>query len=359
MKTFGDVDGSCFQLRLWQARTCIWVCYRRCKGNDYNNAFADHRHVMTFLRFSLFRAFALVALIGFLMAAKRAPAQTEPEPHPCTDLKLKSQAAVHGFLFKTYESVNPDDGACLRVYHDGKLIQEISDDAQEFYLGQPRDPDLKIPFIRNGTDVTGRGHPDMIVSSWSGGAHCCHKHYVFELEPRLTLLATIDDGDANGHFEYSDDNHRYYYVTEDIWSYWPASFAGSTSHKVLLRFKEDAHGGGFHVDMEKMRSPAPSADQWKAALKDVDDAVRDDPANERANLSSALWDSVLDLIYTGHSDLAWKFIAEVNPKALQGNYPHLDEFCGMLQSDPYWPDIEPTIKDMPPDCANAKPGRKD
>jgi hypothetical protein len=148
-------------------------------------------------------------------------------------------------------------------------------------------------------------------------------------------------------------------VTEDIWSYWPASFAGSTHHKVLLRFTDDTHGGAFHVDMEKMRYPPPSPDQWKAALKDVDDSVRDDPANSRADLGSTLWDTALDLTYTGHSDLAWKFVSEVNPKALEGNNPSLAEFCGRLQSDPYWVDIKPTLKDVPPECANAKPGRKD
>jgi hypothetical protein len=315
---------------------------------------------MTRLRFSLSHAALLiVVLVGPTLFAKLGFAQPEPDPHPCTDLNLKSQADVRGFVFKAYESENPDNGACLRVYHNGKLVHELSDAAQEFYLGQPPDVQLGIPFVPNGTDVTGGGHPEMIVSSWSGGAHCCHKHYVFELAPKLRLLATIDDGDANGHFEYSGSEHRYYYATYDVWSYWPASFAGSTQHKVLLRFLNGAQGGAFHVDMAKMRRPAPSPDRLKSALKEVDEAVRDNPDLERADLPSALWDTVLDLIYTGHSDLAWKFVAEVNPKALEGNNPSPGEFCGMLKSDPYWLDIKPTINDMPPECANAAPRRQD
>jgi hypothetical protein len=338
-----------------ERRAFLVACYSLRK--DHNLII---RRVMTYLRFSLFRAsMLLVFLGGLLTVAKEVVGQIQKEPPPCTDLRFKSQAVVRGLVFKAYVPDNPDNGACVRVYRNGKLVHQFADDAEEYFLGQPGDSQLKIPFVPDGTDVTGRGHPDMIVSSWSGGAHCCFKHYVFELEPKLRLLATIDEGDANGHFEYLERDHRYYYVTEDIWSYWPASFASSTHHKVLLHFVDDEHGGAFHLDLEKMRYPAPSPERWKAALKDVDDEVRDDPDHSRANLGSTLWDTVLDLIYTGHSDLAWKFVAEVDPKALEGNYPDLTEFCQLLQSDPFWPEIKPTLKATPPECANAKPGRKD
>jgi hypothetical protein len=68
-----------------------------------------------------------------------------------------------------------------------------------------------------------------------------------------------------------------------------------------------------------------------------------------------LWNTVLDLIYTGHSDLAWKFINEAGPKAQPGTNATLADFCSVLKVSPYWPDLEPTVKDMPSACANAKP----
>jgi len=77
----------------------------------------------------------------------------------------------------------------------------------------------------------------MIVTSWWGGAHCCYIHYIFELEPKLRLLATIEDGDTDlAHFEKLNQDRGYYY---------------------------------------RMRFPAPTPQQWKAALKDVDDALKD------------------------------------------------------------------------------------
>jgi hypothetical protein len=191
----------------------------------------------------------------------------------------------------------------------------------------------------------------MIVTSWSGGAHCCFKHYIFELKPKLRLLATIEDGDADlAHFEKLNSDRGYFYVTYDIWSYWPSSFASSVTHKVVLRWD----GEKFRLDLNEMRSPRPTDQLWKTALKDVDNALRDG-GDTRGALGVTLWDTTLDLIYTGHSELAWKFVREVNPDALKGDNPSLGEFCSILKDDPYWPDLEPTLRDVPQECMKATP----
>jgi hypothetical protein len=67
-----------------------------------------------------------------------------------------------------------------------------------------------------------------------------------------------------------------------------------------------------------------------------------------------LWDTVLDLIYTGHSDLAWMFVRDVNPAALKGDNPSLEEFCIGLKGSIYWNDLEPSLRDVPKECAAAK-----
>ena len=175
----------------------------------------------------------------------------------------------------------------------------------------------------------------------------CRKNaiYIFELEPKLQLIATLNYGDTDiGHFE-NLDRGRYFYVTDEIWSYWTESVAGSVSHKVILKWDRNR----FRLDLQRMKYPAPTSEQWKAALKDVDDA-----ADDRGSLGVRLWDTVLDLIYTGHSDLAWKFVNEVNPRALKGSNPSLEDFCSVLKSSESWPDLEPTLKDVPNECAKAK-----
>lgn len=290
----------------------------------------------------------LACVLGIVTGSISAvTAQPDANPRPCTQAHLTESAVVQGYTFKAYEGGNSDIPGCMRVYRQGKLIYLLANDVgMQYHLGQPSDHVNKIPFVPNGSNLIGNGRPDMIVTSWSGGAHCCFSHYIFELEPKLRLMTTLNDGDTDlGHFEDLDHNGRYFYVTDEIWSYWPASFAGSVSHKVILKWDEDR----FRLDLERMKYRAPTPVQWNAELKDVDDV-----ADDRASLGVTLWDTVLDLIYTGHSELAWKFVKEVNPNALKGNNPSLEDFCSMLKDSEFWPDVKPTLKDVPDECAQAK-----
>lgn len=154
----------------------------------------------------------LIFVIGYAILVHAQ----EDEPKPCTQIRLTETAVVRGYAFRAYEGKTPDDPGCMRVYRHGKLVFQLAEDEQ-YHLGQPADPANEIPPVSNGTDLTGTGRPDMIVTSWSGGAHCCFSHYVFELEPEFRLLATIKDGDADlAHFEDLDHDQHYYYLTSEI-----------------------------------------------------------------------------------------------------------------------------------------------
>lgn len=286
----------------------------------------------------------------WLVCSTAMSAQTG-ESKPCTHVRSTGSVTFQGYVFRTYEATDPDDPGCMRIYRGGKVVYRLSNETEmRYYIGQPGDVGFKIPRIPNGADLTGRQRPDMIVTSSSGGAHCCSTHYIFELQPKLLLLAKIADGDTDlAHFEKRDREGGYYYVTSDIWSYWPASFASSVSHQVVLRW----NGDKFQLDLDKMRSPAPTRKQWNAALKDVDDALKDG-GETRDDLGVTLWDTTLDLIYTGHSDLAWRFVREANPDAFKGSNPTFGEFCSELKHSVYWSDLEPTLKDVPEECKGEK-----
>jgi len=193
----------------------------------------------------------------------------------------------------------------------------------------------------------------MIVSAYSGGAHCCMSHMVFKLEPEFRLLSTLEDAhDDLAHFQRAGDGH-YDYITADwTFAYWPDRFACSPSELVPLHWSDDAKGGGFHLVLDKMNKPAPSTSEWNRNLADVREA-----ANRSVNdtIGRTLWQTVMDLIYTGHSDLAWKFVDELGPRAQQKPFPTLADFCALLQQSPYWPDLTPTVLDLPVACANAGP----
>jgi hypothetical protein len=300
----------------------------------------------------------LFCLFGFVIGSTAfASAQATASPKPCAHARLVEKTSVSGYILEAYDDEQDrgdtplDPPGCLRVYLGDKLAYRLTtaEEGATFTLGQPANPVANIPFVPNGSDLTGNRQPDMMVKSWSGGGHCCSTHYVFELKPKLRLIARLEDGATNlGHFDHLDRNGRYFYITDDIWDYWPQSFAGSVRHKVILKW----NGRKFALDLDRMHTPPPTSQQWQSWLQQIDEAVTDAP-DERAAVEG-LWDTTLDLIYTRHSDLAWKLVGEVNPKAFQGNNPTLKEFCEMLKSRPYWPDLKLNLKDMPEECAKAK-----
>lgn len=145
----------------------------------------------------------------------------------CARDHLKESAKADQFIFNSYKS--EDDGSCLQVLQNSKVIfRRTVDSPQGFTIGQPADKESKVPAIANGTDITGRGHPDMIVSFYTGGAHCCLFDYVFELEPEFKLLATLDAEDSwPAYFVDLNGDDHYYYVAQDwTFAYWYGSFAG-------------------------------------------------------------------------------------------------------------------------------------
>lgn len=308
---------------------------------------------------NVWQVFRVVLAGVALIAPAFVFAVQDPAENPtaaCSREHLKNVASVGQLVFKSYK--NDYDGSCLEVIQDAKVIfRRTIDSPQGYTLGQAANKEWKVPAIANGTDITGRGHPNMIVSFYTGGAHCCTFHYIFELKPEFKLLATLNAADTwPAYFADLDNNHRYYYLAADwTFAYWCGAFAGSPNHSIILRYVNDSKGAGFHLAMDKMQTPAPSPKEWQKALRNVRSELRLKRDNMYNELPTYLWQEVLKLIYTGHSDLAWKFLEEAGPEAQQAEYPDLADFCSQLKTSPYWSDLAATLKNTPPACANAKP----
>jgi len=304
------------------------------------------------LTWSRFPRFVLALACLANPASLIAQTAAENPAAACAAKNRLGSVKVAEFTFASYSS---DAGACLQVISAGKVVfRRAVDSFQSFTLGQPSSTDGNYFAVPNGADVTGRGHPDMIVSLFSGGAHCCTTHFVFELAPAFKLLATLNDADDDlAHFARDPKDHHYYYHTADwTFSYWPTCFACSPSELVVLRWVDGANGGGFHLALDKMQKPAPTPAEWNKSLAAARKVVSQGDPN---SIGTTLWQTVLDLIYTGHSDLAWKFVDAAGPKAQLKPLPTLADFCGLLKQSPYWPDLAPSVKNPPPACASAGP----
>lgn len=309
------------------------------------------------------------SFLGLLLLAPSAPLAAqgplEPASSHCSGRDLIQTATVGPYLFKAYKNRMNGDG-CLEVLetrHSGKTIGKLAsrvvfrhsiEGMGEFRLGQPEDPARKIPGIENGTDITGRGRANMIVTNWTDGARCCFVHYVFEVDPTLWLLAKFDDGDGEGaHFADLDGNKHYYYVGND-WTFSYPTPAGSRAPSVILRFVDDPKDPGYRLAIDKMRRPGPTQDQWNKAVSDARSDFGD-PGSVWDGLGSELSRNMINLIYTGNSDLAWKAVDQAWPAQRPGKDKYLSSFCAQLKTSPYWPQLKPTILNPPPACAASAP----
>jgi hypothetical protein len=300
----------------------------------------------------------------------RAQGPVEPPSPECIPAHLTQTATVGQYVFKAYQDRTNGNG-CLEVLQSQrerklmvKLVPKVVfrktlEGMGEFELGQPAREQYGIPKIENGADITGRGRANMIVTNWTGGARCCFSHYVFEVEPTLWLLASIDDGEGNdGHFADLDGNKHYYYLGHDwTFSFWDASLANSPAPTVVLRFDENSKPAGYHLAFDKMQRPAPTPAEWNKALREASDAFGE-AAGFGDGIGSELWSNMLNLIYTGHSDLAWKLFDQAWPLQKTGKDNFLSGFCAQLKTSPYWPDLAPTVNDAPAACVSAIPAAR-
>jgi hypothetical protein len=311
----------------------------------------------------------LLLLLFSVRLAAQGP--IEPASTHCSSRDLIQTATVGPYLFKAYKNKVNGDG-CLEVLETrrggkmmGKFIPKVLfrrtlEGMGEFRLGQPEDPAFNIPGIENGADITGRGRANMIVTNWSGGARCCFVHYVFEVDPTLWLLAKVDDGDGDGaHFADLDGNKHYYYVGND-WTFSYPSAAGQSAPAVVLRFVDDPKGGSYRLAMDKMKRPEPTSSEWNKAVRDARTDFGN-PSSFGDGLGSELSRNMVNLIYTGHSDLAWKVADQVWPAQSPGpaqnpsKDKYLSGFCAQLKTSPYWPQLKPSILNPPPACAASMP----
>jgi hypothetical protein len=293
----------------------------------------------------------------------------DPYSDVCYWLNLKEASIMGGWDFHAYR--DGDSGkACLEIRRgsrDGAVAyRKTVDSFGEFRLGQKADPVHDIPKIEDGTDLTGRGRPDMIVTTWTGGPHCCFYHTIFELKPELRVVARIDDGDGDlAHFEDLDGNGHYYYKGNDwTFAYWDASLEDSAAPAVVLRFVDNDQGGRYHIAMDKMRTSEPTSEQWKKAIQDAGEGFVAG-GNFGDGTGSKLWSNMVNMIYTGHSHLAWKLLDEswLTPDQSQAQDTNKDKFlssfCSQLKTSQYWRDMEQTLEDVPPACTVAKPASRE
>jgi hypothetical protein len=214
--------------------------------------------------------------------------------------------------------------------------------------------DAPTGVVKMGMNVTGDGQPDLVIDEYTGGAYCCTLLHIFEIGRRFKRIGTVDarefdTGEFPIFFHLDRGSDYQIVVSDDTFLFWRDSDHGHVkAPRVVLRYQE----GHYRVAPDLMRRPAPTMAQLATwAREERYQQLRhhhhlpdeSPPSDERVGMGlypgSSVWGRMLDLVYTGHADLAWTFLDMVWAPGRPGKREFLSAFRAELSMSPYWPGI--------------------
>jgi hypothetical protein len=299
--------------------------------------------VPDFRKSAVGRAAVPALLLSAFIGAFATPALASPPvvtPH--------QEETVLPYVARIYFDAKAKDGSdsYFEILKNDKpiYVQKAKRKGEKFFIGTMYKDDPDASLVKMGMDITGDGQPDLVISEWLGGANCCLIFHIFEIGPTFKKLGAIDAqfGDSGPHFLHPDKNSRSTGLVIQIhdWTFanWNTDFADSPAPKVMLQFS----GGAYRMAPDLMRAPEPAGSDLAARAS----AVKNDAGSAKggswpkADVSPQLWETMLDLIYSGHADAAWKFLDDAWPPKIQGKDKFAQDFRAHLVKSPYWPAVK-------------------
>lgn len=222
-------------------------------------------------------------------------------------------------------------GESLEIFQDGKRV--YTERSVNFAIGHLFGDAATNQLTAVGKDITGKGLPNVVVSEWSGGAHCCFIFHIFEIGKELQKIAELDAGHGDGDTHFADvdgDGRLEVFLRDWSFSYWQTSFADSPAPQVILRYRD----GGYWLAPDLMLKAAPTPATVSGRARQV---RQHEDWKDAENPPSELWSYMLELIYTGHPELAWQFCNMAWPPQVPGKEAFLMDFRSQLAQSPFWP----------------------
>ncbi len=94
------------------------------------------------------------------------------------------------------------------------------------------------------SDINGDGYPDMIVETYTGGAHCCMGTQVYSLGETPRLILEKPESNVGGQFKDLDGDNIYEFITaDDVFVYQYCPYVSSPVVKVIMAY--DVREGRF------------------------------------------------------------------------------------------------------------------
>jgi hypothetical protein len=235
-----------------------------------------------------------LAIAMVLLSAVTAVAQT-PREAPHDGYGLHDERTVGPFTFQRWvNSAMPEVSPagmcdCVTVIYQG--VRQV------MTFGRPGTMTAFTASDLSGTDINADGFPDLVVSAWSGGAHCCYSSGVYSVGESVKAILVLETGNCGpGELEDLDGNGTREFITcDDQWAYAYCSFADSPLPRVIYSY--DPSRGMYVVDTPRFAGRY--RDQLAEALDEAQTWLSESGGRDQGLDKCRLLRPVLGLMYSG------------------------------------------------------------
>ena len=209
------------------------------------------------------------------------------------------ETKINGYVIKRecVRGENYDENCTLSIYRNGKRLQEFDSERRNW---------LSYGFF----NFLGGGASQLVIHSYSGGAHCCDDYYIYNLGPKfreLYMSGNYDSGNEIGNelmpIDIDDDGIFEFQQRVMAFDYFRSSHADSVFP--LAIFAYDPKKGRYELANRKF--PKFVLDETKKGSDWLTNHVPVPSGMDKRWLTRLTF---LNLVYAGNEKEAWKYFDE-------------------------------------------------
>lgn len=282
---------------------------------------------------SMKKYFWITAGLGVLLVAVIPFSQKNKEYSGCGEpIFLEEETSEFEFENYRIRTTTEADGCdVLDIEKDGRSVYREVEAGGHSYIGPMWQEQVKA--VNLWKYASGRQAHVLIISQWTGGAHCCYVLKFFELEKNFVKLPEIEDRFAYPMLRgWEEGNFPRIETLDPFLEERFSSYAQSATGKVVLEYVD----GKFVPAIEYMKTP----------LKHPDHKILASIKEEFQRPYKGEWppppfiQALTNLTYGGHKEAAENLLNEVWPSQLEGKSEFWKAYEAELKKSEYYPEFE-------------------